>query len=207
LFVDVASLEQLHALAAADWFRSAPPGLRQGISFAVDGSNCRELPELLVFCAEQGVLDLLFPIFRAGRGDLPSYPGAPARAKLARALQGTERPADLRLTIHDPFLWKAFYPERPFPGGGCQAANTMLYLAPDGGVYPCPALPYRLGTLGETTLTAITASAARTQLRQTLTAPPAECLACAALPQCTGGCRGRAYLAHASWEEADPACR
>lgn len=207
LYAAVSSLEPLRDLAAAGWFRSAPAGLRQGISFAVDGSNCRELPGLLAFCRDCDVQDLVFPILRAGQGDPPACPGARERAVLARELPSTASPVDLRLTIHDPFLWKVFYPERPFPEGGCQAANTMLYFAPDGGVYPCPALPYRLGTLGATTLAEITASSAKTQLRRTLGTPPQECLACADLSQCHGGCRGRGYLAHASWNEADPACR
>jgi GeoRSP system SPASM domain protein len=202
LFVTATSLEELRSLATAGW-----AGLPPGICFAVDDTNYLELPGLLSFCLDQGITQLVFPIFRATPGAPLSYPDARQREILTRELRLADRPASLRLTIHDPFLWKVFYPEKPFPEGGCQAANTMLYIAPDAAVYPCPALPYRLGVLGDSSLAEITASNAKRELRQTLLTPPAECRSCAALLQCSGGCRGRGYVGHACWEAADPACR
>jgi len=207
LLMSVSSLEELRSLAAAGWPWNIPTDIQQGISFPVNNTNCRELPELLSFCMEHGAQQLVFPIFRAKPGSRLSYPDTRQREWLGREPRVASRPENLRLTIHDPFLWKVFYPERPFPDGGCQAGNTMLYIAPDASVYPCPSMPFRLGNLNESSLTEITAAPEKRRIRQQLLAAPAECATCAVLPQCLGGCRGRGYVRYASWDAADPACR
>jgi GeoRSP system SPASM domain protein len=115
--------------------------------------------------------------------------------------------ADLKMTIHDPFLWRAFNPETPFPQGGCQAANTMIAISPDGGVYPCPTLPVRLGELSATSLHEILHSAAKKDFRRRILAYPQACEACAELAVCKGGCRGRSFVLHASMDAVDDACR
>ncbi|MBI5441511.1 MAG: SPASM domain-containing protein [Deltaproteobacteria bacterium] len=206
VLVCAASVEELRPFAAADWWRDVLD-VPLGVSFRVGSDNWRELPELLSFCDAEGVSQVVFPIPRARGGAPESYPDASARELLALTLPVADQRPRVRLTIHDPFLWKVFYPERPFPEGGCQAANTMLYIAPDAAVHPCPALPHPLGRLGEDSLAEIFGGERKRAVRQRLGTPPAECRPCAALPHCLGGCRGRGYSHGSSWEVADPACR
>jgi GeoRSP system SPASM domain protein len=82
----------------------------------------------------------------------------------------------------------------------------MIAIAPDGGVYPCPTLPVRLGTVGEAPLKEIIASAAKKEFRQKLLEYPDACRGCGEVTVCKGGCRGRAYVVHQSLEGEDPAC-
>ncbi len=177
-----------------------------GISFPVTRENWHELPALVSCCREEGIVRLVLPMQRLYSGEVPfSLTGKEQRA-LADSLAAAGGAAGMTLTIHDPFLWRAFNPGVPFPQGGCQAANTMLAIAPDGTVYPCPALPVRLGELGHASLRKIVASPAKKELRCRLTAVPADCGDCPALAACRGGCRGRAYVVHGSLEGADVAC-
>ncbi|HEX9078592.1 MAG TPA: SPASM domain-containing protein, partial [Desulfuromonadaceae bacterium] len=113
----------------------------------------------------------------------------------------------MEITVHDPFLWQAFNPGVPFPQGGCQAANTMIAVAPDGRVYPCPALPVLLGRLGTSSLKEIVASPAKKEFRLGLLEYPAGCAGCPEIHICKGGCRGRAFAAHGSLNERDPGCK
>jgi GeoRSP system SPASM domain protein len=140
-------------------------------------------------------------------GEIPFFLNRREQRELAAFLVAAGGVEGLNLTIHDPFLWRAFYPDVPFPQGGCQAANTMLAIAPDGGVYPCPALPVRLGTVGERSLKEIAASPAKKEFRRTLLEHPGACRDCGELADCRGGCRGRAYVLHGSLDGVDEACR
>lgn len=177
-----------------------------GVSFAVTPRNWRELPELVRLCLDRGVTRLVLPMQRLYGEEVPFFLTAREQQVLAGALEEAGGISGLTLTIHDPFLWRAFNPGVPFPQGGCQAANTMIAIAPDGGVYPCPTLPVRLGTIGEAPLKEITASAAKKEFRQKLLDHPGACCECGEVTVCKGGCRGRAYVMHQSMEGDDPAC-
>ena len=113
---------------------------------------------------------------------------------------------NIKLIIHDPFLWRVFYPSIDFPGGGCQAANSMIYISPDSAVYPCPSMPVKLGDLKTQRLKEIILSPQKKELRKGLGIPPDECIDCKELKQCMGGCRGRAYFLKGSLGYKDPAC-
>jgi GeoRSP system SPASM domain protein len=113
----------------------------------------------------------------------------------------------IRVTIHDPFLWKVFYPDTDYHEGGCQAANSLLYISPEYRVYPCPAMSIELGDLHETTLRKIVLSATKKELRRSLLNPPTECVACNHGNTCLGGCRGRAFASANSLSRSDPACK
>lgn len=178
-----------------------------GVSFPVRRDNWRELPALVALCASRGIDRLILPMQRLYNGETPFYLTREEQSALAAEVAGVGGVQGLNLTIHDPFLWRAFHPGVPFPQGGCQAANTMIAIAPDGGVYPCPTLPVRLGMVGETSLKAIVASSAKKELRRRLLAPPEACRACGELDDCRGGCRGRGYRLHDSLDEVDVACR
>lgn len=187
-------------------FRLSPPPAI-GISFSVTRSTWRELPAVATFCREAGVNRLVLPMQRLYGGEAPFFISRAEQGELAASLAEAGGVAGLDLTIHDPFLWRAFNPGVPFPQEGCQAANTMIAIAPDGGVYPCPTLPVRLGTVGETSLREIIASQAKRAFRFRLRETPGACLQCGEVAECRGGCLGRAFVVHGSLDGADPACR
>jgi GeoRSP system SPASM domain protein len=189
----------------------SPPGddtfiRARGISFTVMRENWQELPTLVTFCREQGIHRLVLPMQRLYNGEIPFSLNSHEQSVLADAMAAAGGVAGMALTIHDPFLWRAFNPGVPFPQGGCQAANTMLAIAPDGAVYPCPTLPVRLGELGQASLNGIVASSAKKELRRRLVAMPDGCRRCTSLAECRGGCRGRAFVIHGSLDGADEAC-
>jgi len=127
------------------------------------------------------------------------------REELARKLNKINH-ENIKLIIHDPFLWRVFYPSINFPGGGCQAANSMIYISPDGIIYPCPSMPVKLGDLKTQKLKEIILSPRKKELRKNLCIPPEECIDCNEQKQCMGGCRGRAYVLKGSLGYKDPAC-
>jgi GeoRSP system SPASM domain protein len=132
--------------------------------------------------------------------------GKAERQELAGRLREVGNLDKMRVTIHDPFLWRVFFQAVSFPNGSCQAANTMLHIAANGDVYPCPSLPVRLGSLATTPLSVIAVSPEKMNLRARLVSPPQGCLACAEVSNCLGGCRGRGYCVTDSWDEPDPGC-
>jgi GeoRSP system SPASM domain protein len=178
----------------------------KGISFAVTRENWRELPALAAFCRDKGLSRLVLPMQRLYDGETPFLLNRQEQQVLAEALSAAGGVKGLDLTIHDPFLWRAFNPGVPFPQGGCQAANTMLAIAPNGSVYPCPTLPVQLGDARTTPLREIAASAGKKAFRRRLLENPAGCRSCLELADCRGGCRGRSYAIHGSLEMADTAC-
>lgn len=177
-----------------------------GVSWEATRENWRALPELLSACVDRGIANVSLPMSRlVGAASVFSLSAA-EQVELAGLLAATPVLDRLRLTIHDPFLWRLVYPQTPFPEGGCQAANTMLYLAPDGTVYPCPALPELLGSLATTPLAELLATPAKGELRRLLRTPPAVCAPCPEAATCLGGCRGRGLVSAGSLAAADPGC-
>lgn len=178
-----------------------------GVAFYVTRGNWRELPEVVSLCREQGVKRLVLPMQRLYHGEEPFLLSRLEQDELERALAVAGGVSDFRLTIHDPFLWRAFNPGIPFPQGGCQAANTMIAISPDGGVYPCPTFPVRLGDMGITSLKSIILSPVKKELRGRILKFPAACDGCRELSICCGGCRGRSYVKRGSYDDLDDACR
>lgn len=177
-----------------------------GISFEVGRGNYRELPEVVSFCMDNGIRDLVFPIQRLETGKDVFYVGKRERKEISGRLDGMDH-SMIRMTIHDPFLWDVFFPNTDYHEGGCQAANSMLYISPSYKVYPCPAMPLELGDLHEKSLREIVLSEKKKQLRNSLLSAPEECAACARAGKCLGGCRGRAYAMTGSLDRRDPACK
>jgi GeoRSP system SPASM domain protein len=178
-----------------------------GLAFFVTRSNWCQLPEVVSLCRERGFNRLVLPMQRLFKGDEPFLLDRNEQGILERALAAVGGTAGFRLTIHDPFLWRAFNPGIPFPQGGCQAANTMIAISPDGGVYPCPTLPVRLGELGAASLQDILTSKCKKDFRRSLLLYPEACRDCSEVAECKGGCRGRAYVMHNSLDGVDESCR
>ncbi len=204
LLIDTSSLTEVSSF----FEKRGPYGqgeLTPGISFASSRRNYREIPGVVSFCLQQGIQDLVFPIQRIGPEERAAYLEHKGRDELAAKLRAIDY-RSMRITIHDPFLWQIFYPEADYHEGGCQAANSMLYLSPDYKVYPCPAMPLELGDLHETTLGEIINSAKKKELRRYLLTPPVDCVPCPQADKCLGGCRGRALASVGSLDRRDPAC-
>ncbi|MDA8430790.1 MAG: GeoRSP system SPASM domain protein [Geobacteraceae bacterium] len=178
-----------------------------GLSFYVTRTNWHTLPDVVSFCRERGVNRLVLPLQRLYKGESPFLLDRSEQGRLERSLATVGGADGLRLTIHDPFLWRAFNPGTPFPQGGCQAANTMIAISPDGGVFPCPSLPERIGAIGEMPLKEILISPAKKELRNRVVRYPAACDSCQEINICRGGCRGRSLVMHGSLEDIDDACR
>lgn len=178
-----------------------------GVSCPVTRENWRELPAVVAGCREHGFSRLVLPMQRLYSENKPFLLSKNEQKELEIALVAIGGTEGLNLTIHDPFLWRAFNPGVPFPQGGCQAANTMIAISPDGGVYPCPTLPVRLGELGVASLQEILASTRKKDFRRSLLLHPEACRECSEVAECKGGCRGRAYVMHGSLDAIDEACR
>ena len=182
-------------------------GVPVGVSFPVTGESASHLPEVVSFCIEREIRRLVLPMQRLGSGEEPFSLTKAQRADLAGRLGSIGRLETLAIVIHDPFLWRAFFPERQFPEGRCQAANTMLYLASDATVYPCPTMPVPLGNLTEESLVAIVGGKRKDEVRSAIRELPALCRCCPETAVCGGGCRGRGYAAGQSWDAPDYGCR
>jgi GeoRSP system SPASM domain protein len=178
-----------------------------GISFVVARDNWRQLPRLVAFCRKEGIKRLVLPMQRLYHRETPFFITRVEQQELADSLAESGAAEGLNLTIHDPFLWRAFNPGIPFPQAGCQAANTMIAIAPDGGVYPCPTLPVLLGSIGEMPLQEIISSPAKKEFRRSLLKAPGTCCDCAEIAVCRGGCRGRGLVQQGSLDGLDEACR
>lgn len=182
-------------------------GTAFGISVTVSNDNWRDLPKFVSFCRAHGIRRLALPMQRLFNGEAPFFIGRAEQGQLGAHLEAAGGVGDLRLTIHDPFLWHAFNPGLPFPQSGCQAANSMIAIAADGRVYPCPSLPHEIGRLGVQTLGEIIASPEKKEIRSRIRANPSGCYECPELAACRGGCRGRGLAIHGSFDGIDTACR
>jgi GeoRSP system SPASM domain protein len=185
----------------------APVGTVPGLSFAVTRESWQNLPSVVEFCRTSGLKRLVLPMQRLYNNEAPISISREEQMDLQYALAAAGGTQGIDLTIHDPFLWKAFNPGVPFPQGGCQAANTMIAISGDGAVYPCPSLPVKLGTIGDMTLKEIVASSVKRGFRRKLLEKPSDCCECSEFGECRGGCRGRAYVQQGSLDGLDSACR
>ena len=199
--------EILLAVASLDELRSLTGQPSLGVSWSVTRENWRMLPEVVSTCRARGFHRLVLPMQRLYSGETPFFLSRDEQEELERELSVAGGTEGINITIHDPFLWRSFNPGVPFPQGGCQAANTMIAISPDGGVYPCPSLPVRLGEIGAMSLKEIIASPEKKEFRRRLLLDPEECRNCRELAECRGGCRGRAYVMHGTLDARDEACR
>jgi GeoRSP system SPASM domain protein len=187
--------------------RQVPSGTVLGLSISTTRDNWRTLPAFVEFCRLNGLKRIVLPMQRLYGSETPFMLSKDEQSELQNALAAAGGTADINLTIHDPFLWKAFNPGIPFPQGGCQAANTMISISGNGDVYPCPSLPVKLGTIGEATLKEIVASPLKKDFRRSLLEIPGDCRDCAEINVCRGGCRGRAYVQYGTLDGIDSSCR
>ncbi len=176
-----------------------------GASFQVLERNYMHIPDVLSFCMTHDINRLVFPMQRISvEGDC-FYVSREDGETITAGLREMNF-EKMKITIHDPFLWRIFYPAVSFPGGGCQAANSMVYISPESKVYPCPTMPIQLGDLKDELLKNILSSNAKKDLVKRLHQAPAECKGCDELSGCMGGCSGRVYVLDGTIRMRDPAC-
>jgi GeoRSP system SPASM domain protein len=201
--------ELLFEVTGIDTLRSLFP-LPQpvaGVSFPLGGNNWEQIPDVIHFCSKNRIKRLVFPMQRLYKGEVPFYIPANGLKLISDALLTFSPDPGLRITAHDPFVWRAIFPLSPFPEGRCQAANTMLSIDQEGVVYPCPVMPVPLGSLNEMTLKEIARGEHKKAVRSRLLSLPKECAECTDAQSCKGGCRGRGERVFGSWEAFDPGCK
>ena len=177
-----------------------------GASFPVNKDNYRSIPDRVSFCLNNNINRLVFPMQRLTAKEDCFYISREEGEAISEKLSGINI-QDLKITIHDPFLWRIFYPAVSFPGGGCQAANSMVSISSDGNVFPCPSMPASLGNLRETNLKTILSSTDKKELMKRIREAPEECNGCEELSGCMGGCTGRSLVLTGSMSSIDPACK
>ena len=200
LLLEITSLQQLSQLTPL------PPEVA-GISFPVSDNSWEQIPGLFLFAFENGCKRLVLPMQRLYSGERAFHLTRRQLATLTTGLMPIPRNPALRVTVHDPFLWRGIFPDTTFPEGRCQAANTMLSIDQNGLVYPCPTMPVALGDLNTSSLRDIARGNAKKELRANLLRLPGDCVTCSDAGACKGGCRGRGERLGGSWEGIDPACR
>jgi GeoRSP system SPASM domain protein len=131
LLFEVTCIDELHSLAPL-------PAAVAGISFPLCTENWPQIPEIVRFCSRHGFKRLVFPMQRLYQGEAPFHVPASGLKSISASLSSFTPDSCLRITAHDPFVWRAIFPQTPFPNGRCQAANTMLSIDQNGFVYPCP---------------------------------------------------------------------
>ena len=180
--------------------------LIMGISFQVMEDNHMSIPDVVSDCINNDINRLVFPMQRVKSKGGCFYVNREDAKTITDSLRKINF-EKMKITIHDPFLWRIFYPAVSFPGGGCQAANSMVYITPEGKVYPCPTMPMELGNLNDSPLETILSSKAKKDLVKSLHQSPDECNDCEELGGCMGGCSGRVYVLDGTISRRDPACK
>ena len=204
ILIQCHSVEQLPSITAKLQARKTdkPP---IGISFVLTETAFESIPDALALCIKTGLKDIHFPIQRLEENRKIFWLDTQRRNLISERIRDISD-NQLNITVHDPFLWKLFNPASDRNERGCQGGNTMVYISGNLDVTPCPLLPIVLGNLESTTLTAIFLSDERQQIRRQLSITPEECGKCDELNVCRGGCRGRAYVIHKTFDKRDPAC-
>lgn len=193
--------------------RCIPKGAR-AVSFTPDEGTVLLLPDVLEDFAESDLEELHLPGVNgvralAEKGHIPVSLPEQIR-EVSEAIARNHIPlGGKRLIVHDFFLCMLLrdaFPdgvEKPVVFPGCQAGTGLAHVDWDGNVYPCDALPIRLGNLLETPFDRIWRSRARQRLVEAVHAATVDCGSCDVTSGCFGGCRGLAYLSANSFETAD----
>ncbi len=179
-------------------------GMPVGVSFYLTDKNIRELPAVISFCNDNNIREINLPIQRADEERI-FYPD-PEEASLLSKETRRIHLNNIKLTIHDPFMWKLIYAKENPNEDGCNGAYTMMFISGNYDVTPCPILPVSLGSLRSLSLRDIFSSDKRREIRGELVSSPKDCESCPIVSKCIGGCRGRTYVFYESFNKKDPAC-
>ncbi len=185
------------------------------VNFTLCKINKTEILEIVDLCAKLGVDHLhIFHIVPTGRAsskfrDLMLEPSEVLELCLRAVEYGLGR-INVKPTCI-PQFWPFLKIRRPdiydrISRGrvlGCIAARSYIYISPRGDVYPCPYLPYSLGSILSRSLREILSGeiAQRLARRELL----GRCGICEHKDIC-GGCRARAFFYRGDIFEEDPEC-
>lgn len=193
------------------------PEAARALSFSLEEETIPLLPEVLNEFGECGAEELHLPNLNAvrslaERGHVPIVRPDQVLAAAEAIAGGASSLDGRRFVVHDYFLWKALGEVFPRAAGprvefsGCQAGSALAYVDWDGNVYPCDALPIRLGNIEETSFERIWRLPARERLLASIRSTPSACGPCGELGECFSGCRGLTYLSSGSFDRPDPGC-
>ncbi len=177
--------------------------LDAGLSFYLSRENWRDLPAVTLFCGQNQIKELKLPIRRAGDGTFHFSPEETMR--ISGELEGIDM-SNVKMAIHDPFLWELFHGKENPNEEGCNAGRTMMFIDENYDLSPCPIMPVAIGSLRDSSLHEIFVSEQRKQVRKDLAISPLNCTVCSKSLLCKGGCRGRAFIVHHTFNYQDPAC-
>jgi GeoRSP system SPASM domain protein len=204
ILIHTESVDQIASLP--EKIQSEKPGKPSvGISYTINGTTYKNIPDILKSCLEAGINTVHFPIQRVSVDQKLFWMDSEKNHWLSEKIKHLKTNG-LNIIIHDPFLWKTFNRESSQNNKGCQGGNTMVYISGSLDVTPCPLLPIVFGNLLSENLTEIFSSNKRQQIRKSLSVTPRECENCDKLNECRGGCRGRTYILYKTLDKRDPAC-
>lgn len=142
--------------------------------------------------------------------DCVQLPRSEDLAALKKMLKNTwQAPSQLRLEVHDLFLWELLVPDAAQGReeyGGCQAANSLVHVTAQGDVYPCISWPEKLGSLLTSDLGDIWESEQRLRIRREIAHVPSGCNGCLIVNDCHGGCRGLSRIFNKGLGQRDLLC-
>lgn len=133
-----------------------------------------------------------------------------SRHKIREAAESVLSDMDggVKLFVHELFLYR----ELKLPGmgermeyAGCQAAEALAYIGPDGRVYPCSSWPESIGSLDNNSFREIWFGSKRREVVRRIGDLPGKCEECSDSETCLGGCRGMA-IAVLGADGPDPGC-
>jgi AdoMet-dependent heme synthase len=193
-------------------------GMVVQINFTAMRENIATLPDMIRFCHEiKADIMLCYQLVPMGRGSAiaSSALTADENKDLIATVRGLQRDA---VTIVEPVAapqyWSSLLGQdhpgpKPIASGalfhGCAAGWGLIYMKPNGDVWPCPFVPVSGGNVRQRELNDIWQNseifrqlADRDQLK-------GSCGSCENRAMC-GGCRGKAYGAYGDPLAEDPSC-
>jgi radical SAM protein with 4Fe4S-binding SPASM domain len=177
--------------------RATSAGLRVATNTLLLSTTVNKLPEIAELAFSAGVANISFGRYYGPvLGDLSL-----SVTELKRELHqiAKMRQEDQRISLSN-CVPACFLPDEDFGGGGCTSGFTHCTIGPLGDVRPCTHSEVILGSLPDDDIEELWRSSAIATWRNLITD---ECLGCAALNRCRGGCRAVAQKLAVS---RDPLC-
>ena len=186
-------------------------GLQVLVQTTVMDMNYSEIPQMLAFAREKGAWSHnLYFLVQTGRGQQMNDLSAERTDAMLSNLvdwQDQYRPMLVRSKCAPQFKQIAY--EKGASGlesGGCMAGTQYCRITPQGDVTPCPYMTLVAGNVREQSFGEIWRTSALLQELRDPKQLKGRCGICEFNELC-GGCRCRAYAAHADHLQEDPACR
>lgn len=193
-------------------------GMVVQINFTAMRENLATLPDVIRFCHEiRADIMLCYQLVPMGRGSaiVDSALSAEETRELVSTVRRMQRDA---VTIVEPVAAPQYWPhllgrdhtgEKPPMSGdafhGCAAGWGLLYVKPNGNVWPCPFVPISGGSVRDKSLREIWEQSDIFMKLRDRSQLKGKCGECENKEIC-GGCRGKAYAASGDPLGEDPAC-